>query len=102
VSISNVNLYEFHDSSALEEFAQYFQKNGAKNYPQAEILLFVKTGETSGISVSVYPNDEAREAASTTRDQKFNNKDFSHLVREISVLEGDVLTKHLLPHNIKD
>ena len=102
MSISNVNLYEFHDSSALEEFAQYFQKNGAKNYPQAEILLFVTTGETSGISVSVYPNDEAREAASTTRDQKFNNKDFSHLVREISVLEGDVLTKHLLPHNIKD
>ena len=102
MSISNVNLYEFHDSSALEEFAKYFQKNGAKNYPQAEILLFVKTGETSGISVSVYPNDEAREAASTTRDQKFDNKDFSHLVRDISVLEGDVLTKHLLPHNIKD
>ena len=102
MSISNVNLYEFHDSSALEEFARYFQKNGAKNYPQAEILLFVKTGETSGISVSVYPNDKAREAASTTRDQKFNNKDFNHLIREISVLEGDVLTKHLLPHNIKD
>tara|TARA_B100000963_G_C22610279_1_gene664544 strand:+ start:1366 stop:1674 length:309 start_codon:yes stop_codon:yes gene_type:complete len=100
MSISNVNLYEFHNSSALTEFANYFQKNGAKNYPQAEILLFVKTGETSRISISVYPNNEAREAASTTRDQKFNNKDFSHLIREISVLEGDVLTKHLLTHNI--
>lgn len=97
MSISNVNLYEFHNSSALNEFASHFQSYGAENYPQAEILLFIKTGETSGISISVYPDEKSRDAGSATRERKFNRKDFSHLIRDVSVLEGDVLTKHLIP-----
>jgi hypothetical protein len=55
--------------------------------------LFVRTGPSSGISVSVYPNDEAREAGSEARNEF--QKQQSKFISDISTLEGDVEVKHV-------
>ena len=57
----------------------------------AEMLLMIKTTETSCVGVSVYPNEEARSLAESRTSGKLK-----HLVKENFRLSGDMVIKHLL------
>ena len=93
MSVSNVNIFEFHDENKANEWISWYNVQGPIGWCEADILLFVRTGSSSGISVSVYPNDEAREAGSEARNEF--QKQQSKYISDISTLEGDVEVKHL-------
>ena len=88
-----MNIFQFHDENNANEGISWYNIQGPIGFSTADILLFVRTGPSSGISVSVYPSDEAREASSEARNEF--QKQQSQYISDISSLEGDVEVKHL-------
>ena len=93
VYYSNVDMFEFHDEEKANEWIRWYNREGPIGFSEAEVLLFVRTGPTSGLILSVYPDDNARQAGSEVR-QKFQAQQGDY-VREITVFEGDVEMKHI-------
>ena len=57
------------------------------------MLLFVRTGPNSGFTISVYPDDNARQAGSEVR-KKLQAQQGDY-VKKITVFEGDVEMQHV-------
>ena len=53
---------DFESEEALQDFAAKYDEVAPIHYPQAEILLFVKTDDKSGLGISIYPSEQAGEA----------------------------------------
>ena len=92
MSVANVTMFEFQNSQSVEKFASWYKGHGT--YPNNDISLFVRTGETSAIGISVYPTEEDRNNADRLRNQSAST-DLSDIVREIIPLSGDVLVHFL-------
>ena len=92
MSVANVTMFEFQNSQSVEQFASWYKGHGT--YPNNDISLFVRTGETSAIGISVYPTEEDRNNADRLRNESAST-DLSDIVREIIPLSGDVLVHFL-------
>ena len=89
MSVSNVTMFEFDTSEELQEWSDWYRDNGP--FPNNTLSLFVKTGDTSALGISVYPDEESRAAADGHRDASAESK-FS--VREIVYCNMGVRTEH--------
>ena len=49
MSVANVVSMEFENEQALQDFAAGYNEVAPIHYPQAEILMFVKTNDRSGL-----------------------------------------------------
>ena len=67
------------------------------NYPQAEILMFVKPDDQSGLGISIYPSEEAHETGNQQRNQDAKTTQMAPLIKEIFRVKGDVMVKHIRP-----
>ena len=92
MSVANVTMFEFQTSESVEQFASWYKFHGT--YPKNDISLFVRTGETSAIGISVYPTEQDRINADKLRNESAST-DLSEIVREIIPLSGDVLVHFL-------
>ena len=92
MSVANVTMFEFQTSESIEEFASWYKAHGT--YPNNDISLFVRTGETSAIGISVYPTEQDRQNADKLRNESAST-DLSEIVKEIIPLSGDVLVHFL-------
>ena len=97
MSVANVVSMEFESAQALQDFAARYHGVASINYPQAEILMFVKTDDQSGLGVSIYPSEEAREVGNQQRNQDAKTTEMAPLMKEIFRVKGDVMVKHILP-----
>ena len=93
MSVSNVNMFEFHDEDKANYWISWYKIAGPDGFNQAEIMLFVRTGPTFGVAISVYPNDDARQAGSETRIEIQRKQ--AEYIKDISVFEGDVQMKYI-------
>ncbi len=84
MTVSNVNIFEFHDETKANDWISWYNVQGPAGFSEAEILLFVRTGPTSGITVSGYPNEKAREAGSEARNE-FQKQQLEY-ISDITVL----------------
>ena len=57
---TNVVSMNFKDKASFDDFVKMYQKDSPKLYPDAEMLMFIKLTDTSVVTISVYPNEEAR------------------------------------------
>ena len=97
MSVANVVSMEFESEQALQEFAERYNQFGPVHYPQAEIIMFVKTDQQSGLGISIYPNEEASEAGEQQRNQDTQSTEMAPLMKEIFRVKGDVMVKHIMP-----
>jgi len=93
------NLFRFPFSSlffpVLHRFYTRTLKNAPTLYSEAEILLFIRTGDDkSALAISVYPNDEAREAGKKRAASRVS-ENFEPLFKDTLRLSGKVMTKHI-------
>ena len=102
MSVANVVSMEFESKEALQEFAAKYDKVGPTHYPQAEILLFVKTDDQSGLGISIYPSEEAREAGNKMRNRDMQASEMGPLIKEAFRVNGEVMVKHILSKPILD
>jgi len=96
MSIANVTMFEFENADYINEFATWYKGRGS--YPDNEVSLFVKTGETTSIGISVYPTEEERSRADTLRQESADTS-LKNVVKEIVPLSGEVLV-HFLDSNL--
>ena len=96
MSVANVVSLEFGSQEALQDFAAKYDKLGPTHYPQAEILLFVKTDDQSGLGISIYPSEEAREAGNKMRNKDMQESEMGPLIKEAFRVNGEVMVKHIL------
>ena len=92
MSVANVTMFEFQTSESIEEFASWYKDIGS--LPKNDVSLFVRTGETSAIGISVYPTEEDRQNADKLRNDRTSTY-LSGIVKEIIPLSGDVLVHFL-------
>ena len=50
MSVSNVNIFELHDENKANEWISWYNIQGPIGFSTADILLFLRTGPSSGIS----------------------------------------------------
>ena len=55
MSYCRTTLVEFNSEKLADEASADYSKNASSEFPEAEILLFTRTGPTSAIVASVYP-----------------------------------------------
>ena len=96
MSVANVVSMEFKNEQALQDFAARYNEMAPIHYPQAEILMFVKTDDRSGLGISIYPSEEAREAGNQQRNQEAKTTEMASLMKEIFRVKGEVMVKHIM------
>ena len=87
---TNVVSTDFETKEAMEDFLETYERDSPTLYPDAEMLLMIKTTETSCVGVSVYHNEKARSLAESRISGKLK-----YLVKENFRLSGDMVVKHV-------
>ena len=91
---TNVVSMNFKSKEAMQEFLDMYERDSPTLYPDAEMLLMIKTTETSCMGVSVYPDEEARLASRKLAESRTSGK-LKYLVKENFILSGDMVVKHV-------
>ena len=71
MSVARINMLEFETEDDLNKRAELYEKDAPTLFPNAEILLTIKTGPTTAMSVSIYPDKKSAEKALIRRDKHF-------------------------------
>ena len=95
MSIARLNMLEWRSEEEFLEISDQFNKESAKTFPDAEILLRIKTTPTSVIAISVFPNQEEADEAKIQRDKNFEK--YGAKVKDQWFLEGEVVQAYVKP-----
>tara|TARA_A200000113_G_scaffold51162_1_gene42082 strand:+ start:2128 stop:2436 length:309 start_codon:yes stop_codon:yes gene_type:complete len=95
MSIARINMLEWRSEEEFLEISDQFNKESAKTFPDAEILLRIKTTPTSVIAISVFPNQEKADEAKIQRDKNFEK--YGAKVKDQWFLEGEVVQAYVKP-----
>jgi hypothetical protein len=95
MSIARINMLEWRSEEEFLEISDQFNKESAKTFPDAEILLRIKTTPTSVIAISVFPNQEKADEAKIQRDKNFEKQGAK--VKDQWFLEGEVVQAYVKP-----
>ena len=90
---TNVVSMDFNSAEAMEEFIEMYERDAPALYPDAELLVLVKTEEASLIAIAAYPTEDDRLAASRTAQQRIGGQ-FAPLFKESFRLLGDMVVQH--------
>jgi len=68
MSYCRTTLVEFNSEKDADEAHADYSKNAPSEFPEAEILLSTRTGPTSAVVTSVYPDKETAKKATAARN----------------------------------
>tara|TARA_B100001250_G_C19775680_1_gene779429 strand:+ start:1273 stop:1566 length:294 start_codon:yes stop_codon:yes gene_type:complete len=92
---TNVVSMNFKTEETMTEFLEMYERDSPTLFPDAEMLLIIKTTDTSCMGISVYPNEKARLASSNLAESRTSGE-LKHLFEENFRLSGDMVVKHVL------
>ena len=93
MSVANIVMCEFKDTSGIKEFCDGYKEHGA--FPDNTISLWVQTGEKTAISINVQPTEEARANAEKIRDENTATKGIRESLHDIVPISGAVMVTYL-------
>ena len=93
MSTARINMLEFNSEEDLNQRAEMYQREAPELFPNAEILLTIKTGPTSAMSVSIYPDEKSAEESLIQRNKHFKAAEVQP--REAWYLVGEVVQRHV-------
>ena len=99
MSIARVNMVEWRSEEEFLEISEEYNKKSSKTFPDAEILLRIRTTPTSVIAISVFPNQEKADEAKIQRDKNFEMHGVK--VKDQWFLEGEVVQAYIKPKNFE-
>ena len=91
MSYCRTTIVAFNSEELADEAAADYSKNAPSEFPEAEILLFTRTGPTSAVVASVYPSEEISEQATTARKARMDKA--AHRRKSAEVYQGEVILK---------
>lgn len=95
MSYGRVSVVEFKTEDGLKQFTKDYAEQYHVNFPNAEVSISVRTGPTSALGMTIYPNNEAVEESLEKRTEFM--KDHEHLINigDSFFYEGEVDFKFL-------
>ena len=91
MSYCRTTLVEFNSEKLADEASTDYSKNAPTEFPEAEILLFTRTGPTSAIVASVYPNENISKKATAARNARMDKA--AHRRKSAEMHQGEVILK---------
>ena len=91
MSYCRTTIVEFNSEQLADETAADYAKKAPSEFPEAEILLFTRTGPTSAVVASVYPSEEISEQATVARNARMDKA--AHRRKSAEVHQGEVILK---------
>jgi hypothetical protein len=93
MSYARINMVEFNSVEDAVVSAGDYAENAAAEFPEAEILLSVATGNESAVVISIYPDKDAFERSAAARATRMGNN--QNRIKDVEVLEGEVTLCHV-------
>ncbi len=91
MSYCRTTLVEFNSEKLADEASADYSANAPSEFPEAEILLFTRTGPTSAIVASVYPNENISKKATAARNARMDKA--AHRRKSAEMHQGEVILK---------
>jgi len=91
MSYCRTTLVEFNSEKLADEASADYSKNAPSEFPEAEILIFTRTGPTSAIVASVYPNENISKKATAARNARMDKA--AHRRKSSEIHQGEVILK---------
>ena len=91
MSYCRTSIVEFNSEELADEASADYLKNAPSEFPEAEILLFTRTGPTSAVVASVYPNEEISKQATAARNARMDKA--VHRRKSAEMHQGEVILK---------
>ncbi len=88
MSIGRITMMEFISEEAVDDAEILYEKIRAEAFPTLELVMNIRTGPTSLMSVAVYPSKESADSNLTARG-KFQEK-LDASLKDSFFHEGDV------------
>ena len=90
MSVARVSVAEFKTEVGSKKFTEDYAKQYHDIFPTAEASLSVRTGPTSSIWVTIYPNDQAVEQSFEVRTKFMKDREHFINLDESFFYEGEV------------
>ena len=90
MSVARVSVAEFKTEDGSKKFIEDYAKQYHEIFPTAEASLSVRTGPTSSIWVTIYPNDQAVEQSFEVRTKFMKDREHFINLDESFFYEGEV------------
>ena len=91
MSYCRTTIVEFNSEKLADEASADYSKNAPSEFPEAEILLFTRTGPTSAVVASVYPSEEVSQQASAARNARMDKA--AHRRKSAEMYQGEMILK---------
>lgn len=91
MSYCRTTIVEFNSEKLADEASADYSKNAPSEFPDAEILLFSRTGPTSAVVTSVYPDRDLSIQAAAVRKSRMNKA--AHRRKSADMYQGEVILK---------
>ena len=93
MSVARINMVEWRSEEEFLEISEEYNKVSSKTFPDAEMLLRIRTTPTSVIAISVFPNQEKADEAKIQRDKNFEKHGTK--IKDQWFLEGEVVQAYV-------
>ena len=91
MSYCRTTLVKFNSEILTDEASDDYSKNAPSEFTEAEILIFTRTGPTSAIVASVYPNENISKKATAARNARMDKA--AHRRKSAEMHQGEVILK---------
>ena len=91
MSYCRTTIVEFNSEELVDEASADYSKNAPYEFPEAEILLFTRTGPTSAVVASVYHNEDISKQATVARNARMDKA--AHRRKSAVMHQGEVILK---------
>jgi len=88
MSIGRISTLEFDTKEAVDQYETAYKKVHKELFPSLELLVNIKTGPTSILSIALYPDYES--AASNLPEREKFKVQLGAALKDSSFQEGDV------------
>ena len=95
MSIARINMVEWRSFKDYYDISEEYNKESSTKFPEAELLLRIRTTPVSEIAISIYPNQEKADEAKIQRDKNFEKHGAK--VKDQWFLEGEVVQAYVEP-----
>ena len=89
MSVCRVVMADFINEEEADKFMLLLSERGRELYQRAETMLVIKTTETSGMSVTIYPNEEAADSGTQIRKELFS--EWSGKIIQSTTLDAELV-----------
>ena len=93
MSVTRINMMEWRSEAEFLEISEEYNKVSSKTFPDAEILLRIRTTPTSVSAISVFPNQDKADEAKIQRDKNF--KKHGTKIKDQLFLEGEIFRAYV-------